>query len=111
MLEILMGLKPWMIWTVVVICLLSTIVGLALLLYAQLHHSGTDGMRKTGALIAALPLLFLLVFVQQCLGGSGLGNDVILASRRGRLLIWGIVVLLVSGTVLTVVWILGLERQ
>ena len=105
-----MRLRPWMIWTVVIICLLSAFVGLAIMLYAVFHHSGTDGLMKTGGLMT-LPLLFLLVLAQQCHAGIGGEDDVELASRAWRLLIWGFVVLLVFGTVLIVVWVLGQERQ
>lgn len=107
----MMRLKPWMIWTMVVICLLSALVGLTLMLLAVFHHSGTDGLMKMGGLMAALPLLFLLVLGQQIHIGIGEGANVKLASRTGRLLIWGIAMMLIFGTVLTVVWVLGLERQ
>ena len=103
-----MRIRPWMIWTVVVICLLCTFVGLILMLFAVFHHSGTDRLMTTGVLLAALPVLFLLALVH---GGIGGREDVKLASRKGRLLIWGTVVLLAFGTGLAVVWALGLERQ
>ncbi len=79
-----MRLKPWMIWTVVVICLLSAFVGLTLMLIAEFHNSGAGGLMRTGVLMVALPLFFLLGWGQHVVLGR---ENVKLASRKGRLVI------------------------
>ncbi len=109
-LMILINFKPWMIWTILGICLLSLCVGLAFMFIAIFDHSITDDLFKKVGLIAALPWLFLVAWVQ----GRGLfGGEkhVVLASRKARILIWCLVGLMVCGAALVVVWVLGLEKQ